>query len=96
MERKLRFFKDQVSKAGLISSALPDLRTEIELEELEVHFYIIVLCYSQLKFIILIIIWGLQFCGSSQKKEKKKNLRFFWKKGKEILLDGRMTLLRIQ
>ncbi|CBI16252.3 hypothetical protein VitviT2T_008024 [Vitis vinifera] len=37
MARKLRFFKDQVSKAGLISSARPDLQPDIELEELEIQ-----------------------------------------------------------
>ncbi|XP_054815796.1 V-type proton ATPase subunit a1-like [Prosopis cineraria] len=35
MSRKLRFFKDQISKAGLMSSPHPVLQLDIELEELE-------------------------------------------------------------
>lgn len=37
MSRKLRFFRDQISKAGLLSSVHPVLQPDIELEELEVH-----------------------------------------------------------
>ncbi|XP_072954271.1 V-type proton ATPase subunit a1 isoform X1 [Typha angustifolia] len=37
MSRKLRFFNDQISKAGLISSARPALQLDIDLEELEVQ-----------------------------------------------------------
>ncbi|KAK1285428.1 Vacuolar proton ATPase a1 [Acorus calamus] len=37
MSRKLRFFKDQISKAGLLSSARPASQPDIELEELEVQ-----------------------------------------------------------
>ncbi|XP_028757067.1 V-type proton ATPase subunit a1-like [Neltuma alba] len=35
MSRKLRFFKDQINKAGLMSSPHPVLQPDIELEELE-------------------------------------------------------------
>ncbi|KAK3036820.1 hypothetical protein RJ639_031298 [Escallonia herrerae] len=35
MSRKLRFFKDQIHKAGLLSSARPDLQPDVDLEELE-------------------------------------------------------------
>lgn len=38
MSRKLRFFKDQINKAGLMSSPHPVLQPDIELEELEVLF----------------------------------------------------------
>lgn len=44
MSRKLRFFKDQISKAGLLSSARPTLQPDIGLEELEV--YILFIYYS--------------------------------------------------
>ncbi|CAL1403314.1 unnamed protein product [Linum trigynum] len=37
MSRKLRFFKDQIQKAGLLSSAHSTLEPDIELEELEVQ-----------------------------------------------------------
>ncbi|KAL5581175.1 hypothetical protein UlMin_013617 [Ulmus minor] len=37
MSRKLRFFKDQISKAGLLSSARPAMQPDIELEELEIQ-----------------------------------------------------------
>ncbi|GLT81863.1 hypothetical protein SLE2022_002930 [Rubroshorea leprosula] len=37
MSRKLRFFKDQINKAGLLSSAHPILEPDIELEELEIQ-----------------------------------------------------------
>lgn len=37
MSRKLRFFKDQISKAGLVSFARPGLQPDIELEELEIQ-----------------------------------------------------------
>ncbi|PKA60270.1 Vacuolar proton ATPase a1 [Apostasia shenzhenica] len=37
MSRKLRFFSDQISKAGLMISALPALQPNIDLEELEVQ-----------------------------------------------------------
>lgn len=36
MSRKLRFFKDQISKAGLLSSMRPVMQPDVELEELEV------------------------------------------------------------
>lgn len=36
MSRKLRFFKEQISKAGLIASARPVMQPDLELEELEV------------------------------------------------------------
>ncbi|KAK2975383.1 hypothetical protein RJ640_012394 [Escallonia rubra] len=35
MSRKLRFFKDQIHKAGLLSSARPALQPDVDLEELE-------------------------------------------------------------
>ncbi|XP_048425192.1 V-type proton ATPase subunit a1-like isoform X2 [Pyrus x bretschneideri] len=35
MSRKLRFFRDQISKAGLLSSVHPVLQPDIDLEELE-------------------------------------------------------------
>ncbi|XP_077239576.1 vacuolar proton ATPase A1 isoform X2 [Tasmannia lanceolata] len=37
MSRKLRFFKDQISKAGLLSSARPSLPLNIDLEQLEIQ-----------------------------------------------------------
>jgi V-type H+-transporting ATPase subunit a len=37
MSRKLRFFKDQVNKAGLLSSSRTLLQPDIDLEDLEVH-----------------------------------------------------------
>ncbi|KAL2332065.1 hypothetical protein Fmac_019646 [Flemingia macrophylla] len=37
MSRKLRFFKDQISKAGLISSSLTVLQPDIDLEDLEIQ-----------------------------------------------------------
>ncbi|CAB4313180.1 unnamed protein product [Prunus armeniaca] len=37
MSRKLRFFRDQISKAGLLSSVHPVLQPDIELEELEIQ-----------------------------------------------------------
>lgn len=37
MSRKLRFFKEQISKAGLISSARPVMQPDLELEELEIQ-----------------------------------------------------------
>ncbi|XP_026425382.1 V-type proton ATPase subunit a1-like [Papaver somniferum] len=37
MSRKLRFFKDQISKAGLASSAHPGMQPDIELEDLEIR-----------------------------------------------------------
>ncbi|KAE9461202.1 hypothetical protein C3L33_06898, partial [Rhododendron williamsianum] len=36
MSRKLRFFKDQIHKAGLMSSARPPLQPDLDLQELEV------------------------------------------------------------
>ena len=39
MSRKLRFFKDQISKAGLMSSSRTVLQPDIDLEDLEVSFY---------------------------------------------------------
>ncbi|KAL5716857.1 V-type proton ATPase subunit a1 [Ranunculus cassubicifolius] len=36
MSRKLRFFKDQISKAGVVAFARPGMQPDIELEELEV------------------------------------------------------------
>ena len=38
MSRKLRFFKDQVNKAGLMSSSRTLLQPDIDLEDLEVSF----------------------------------------------------------
>jgi V-type H+-transporting ATPase subunit a len=38
MSRKLRFFKDQISKASLLSSMRPVMQPDIELEDLEVIF----------------------------------------------------------
>lgn len=38
MSRKLRFIKDQISKASLLSSLRPVMQPDIELEELEVIF----------------------------------------------------------
>ncbi|EOY33126.1 Vacuolar proton ATPase A1 isoform 1 [Theobroma cacao] len=37
MSRKLRFFKDQISKAGLLSSLHPVVEPDVELEELEIQ-----------------------------------------------------------
>ncbi|XVE59756.1 hypothetical protein DITRI_Ditri05aG0072800 [Diplodiscus trichospermus] len=37
MSRKLRFFKDQISKAGLLSSVHPVVEPDVELEELEIQ-----------------------------------------------------------
>ncbi|KAK6926840.1 V-type ATPase, V0 complex, 116kDa subunit family [Dillenia turbinata] len=37
MSRKIRFFKDQISKAGVSSPSHPSLQPDIELEELEVQ-----------------------------------------------------------
>ncbi|KAJ9178183.1 hypothetical protein P3X46_010088 [Hevea brasiliensis] len=37
MSRKLRFFKDQINKAGLLSSAHPVIEPDVELEELEIQ-----------------------------------------------------------
>ncbi|KAK6926846.1 V-type ATPase, V0 complex, 116kDa subunit family [Dillenia turbinata] len=37
MSRKIRFFKDQISKAGVSSPSRPSLQPDIELEELEVQ-----------------------------------------------------------
>lgn len=37
MSRKLRFFKDQISKAGLLSSVHPVVEPDLELEELEIQ-----------------------------------------------------------
>ncbi|XVF19522.1 hypothetical protein REPUB_Repub11eG0118000 [Reevesia pubescens] len=37
MSRKLRFFKDQISKAGLLSSVHPIVEPDVELEELEIQ-----------------------------------------------------------
>lgn len=39
MSRKLRFFKDQINKAGLMSSSRAVLQPDIDLEDLEVSFY---------------------------------------------------------
>lgn len=36
MSRKLKFFSDQINKAGVKSSVRPALQPEIDLEELEV------------------------------------------------------------
>lgn len=36
MSRKLRFFKDQINKAGIMSSSHTALQPEIDLEDLEV------------------------------------------------------------
>lgn len=40
MSRKLRFFKDQIHKAGLMPSPHPVSQPDIELEELEVRFFL--------------------------------------------------------
>ncbi|KAL7594659.1 hypothetical protein Lser_V15G28279 [Lactuca serriola] len=37
MSRKLRFFKDQIHKAGLLSSALPTMQPDVDLEALEIQ-----------------------------------------------------------
>ncbi|XP_021776119.1 V-type proton ATPase subunit a1-like [Chenopodium quinoa] len=37
MSRKLRFFKDQISKAGLLVSGHPGMQPDLELEELEIR-----------------------------------------------------------
>ncbi|KAF2300500.1 hypothetical protein GH714_013839 [Hevea brasiliensis] len=37
MSRKLRFFKDQINKAGILSSAHPVIEPDFELEELEIQ-----------------------------------------------------------
>ncbi|OIW03943.1 hypothetical protein TanjilG_30219 [Lupinus angustifolius] len=37
MSRKLRFFKDQINKAGLVSSSHPVLQPDIDLEDLEMQ-----------------------------------------------------------
>lgn len=39
MSRKLRFFKEQINKAGLQSSVHPVSGPDLDLEELEVHIY---------------------------------------------------------
>lgn len=41
MSRKLRFFKDQIHKAGLLPSPNPASQPDIELEELEVSFVLL-------------------------------------------------------
>ena len=41
MSRKLKFFSDQINKAGVKSSVRPALQPEIDLEELEVHCLVI-------------------------------------------------------
>ncbi|OIW15761.1 hypothetical protein TanjilG_04296 [Lupinus angustifolius] len=41
MSRKLRFFKDQINKAGLLSSSLPVLQPDIDLEDLEACGFLI-------------------------------------------------------
>jgi len=38
MSRKLRFFSDQINRAGVRSSVRPALEPDIDLEELEVHY----------------------------------------------------------
>jgi len=38
MSRKLRFFKDQIAKAGLVIPGLPGVQPHLDLEELEVYF----------------------------------------------------------
>lgn len=38
MSRKLRFFNDQINKAGVKSSVRPAMQPDIDLEELEVHY----------------------------------------------------------
>ncbi|KAM7522296.1 hypothetical protein LguiA_012198 [Lonicera macranthoides] len=37
MSRKLRFFKEQIHKAGLVASARPSMQTDVELEDLEIQ-----------------------------------------------------------
>ncbi|KAM7278411.1 hypothetical protein ACFE04_005545 [Oxalis oulophora] len=37
MSRKIRFLKDQITKAGLLSLTSPDLEPDVELEDLELH-----------------------------------------------------------
>lgn len=39
MSRKLRFLREQISKAGVVPIPLPTMRPEIELEDLEVDFF---------------------------------------------------------
>ncbi|KAG2670306.1 hypothetical protein I3843_14G077800 [Carya illinoinensis] len=41
MSRKLRFFKDQISKAGLLSSVRPVTQPDVELEELEAGSFLV-------------------------------------------------------
>lgn len=43
MLRKLRFFKDQIHKADIPSSACPSMEPDIELEELEVYLFAVIL-----------------------------------------------------
>lgn len=54
MSRKLRFFMDQIKKAGVQSTALPVVEPDIELEELEVYLHFI--CRPLLRFDFAI--WG--------------------------------------
>lgn len=49
MSRKLRFFKDQIHKAGLLPSPRPASQPDLELEELEVSSPILI-------FVLLLII----------------------------------------
>jgi len=48
MSRKLRFFKDQISKAGLLSSSRTVLQPDIDLEDLEVCFYLLFFSHNRL------------------------------------------------
>lgn len=52
MSRKLRFLKDQISKAGLLSSRRSVLQPNVELEELEVCFFTFTFfyCFSDFFF----------------------------------------------
>lgn len=60
MSRKLRFFKDQIHKAGLMSSARPPLQQDLDLQELEVHFLTVHLSTSCHSFLLLLVFEHLQ------------------------------------
>ena len=59
MSRKVRFFKDQISKVGHVPSPHPILQPDLELEELEVtvyftfNFCIYNLCFLGFEFELL-------------------------------------------
>lgn len=56
MARKLRFFKDQMSKAGLSTSIKSVSRVDIDMDDLEVHAYVCCLCCFICSLIVLTIL----------------------------------------